>query len=188
MTTPFASAAAHHARHGTPYPAQLHSKLAERFALDGSQTVLELGASGAGPGPGVLALSLTPLADHVYAVHPEPAVLAEGSRLAGERACPNVSWLEGDASAVTRLCLPRIDLCVIGGAFHRMDGERVLADLDTVLAPRGGIAVITSPDGLEDLTDLLAKSAFSRVETTTWEQSAAVTAAVTAVVATRPRR
>ncbi|MFJ8014296.1 class I SAM-dependent methyltransferase [Streptomyces sp. NPDC096339] len=184
MITPFASADPYDARHGAPYPAQLHALLADRFALDGSQTVLELGAIGAGPGPGVLALSLTPQAEHVYSVHPDPAVLAEGSRLAEERGRANVSWLEGDASAVTRLCLPRIDLCVIGGAFHRMDGERVLADLDTVLAPRGGVAVITSPDGLEDLTDLLAKSVFSRVETTSWEQPVAAAAAL----ATRPRR
>ncbi|MFE2168775.1 class I SAM-dependent methyltransferase [Streptomyces sp. NPDC059447] len=185
MTTPFASAAAYPDRHGTPYPAQLHALLADRFVLDGSQTALELGARGAdaGPGPGVLALSLTPSVDHVYAVHPDPEVLAEGSRLAEERGCPNVSWLEGDASAITRLCLPRIDLCVIGGAFDEMDGERVLADLDTVLAPRGGVAVITSPDRLEDLTDVLAKSVFSRVETTSWEQPAGLTA----VVATRPR-
>ncbi|MFD9728648.1 class I SAM-dependent methyltransferase [Streptomyces sp. NPDC059072] len=183
MTTPFASAAAYPERHGTPYPAQLHALLADRFVLDGSQTVLELGAKGAGPGPGVLALSLTASADHVYAVHPDAAVLAEGSRLAEERGCPNVSWLEGDASAVTRLCLPRIDLCVIGGAFHEMDGERLLADLDAVLAPRGGVAVVTSPDRLEDLTDVLAKSVFSRVETTSWEQPATLTA----VVATRPR-
>ncbi|MFD8636584.1 class I SAM-dependent methyltransferase [Streptomyces sp. NPDC059533] len=183
MTTPFASAAEYPARPGTPYPARLHALVADRFVLDGSQTVLELGARGAGTGPGVLALSLSPSADHVYAVHPDPAVLAEAGRLAEERGCPNVSWLEGDASAVTRLCLPRIDLCVIGGAFHEMDGERVLADLDTMLAPRGGVAVITSPDRLEDLTDVLAKSVFSRVETTSWEQPAALTA----VVATRPR-
>lgn len=184
MTTPFASDASYPARHGTPYPAPLHALIADRFALDGAQTVLELGASGAGPGPGLLALSLTALADHVYAVHPDPEVLAGGSRLAEERGCPNVSWLEGDARAVTRLCLPRVDLCVIGGAFHRMDGERLLADLDTVLAPRGGVAVITSQDGLEDVTDVLAKSVFSQVGTTGWEQPVAVAVAC----ATRPRR
>ncbi|MFD7257756.1 class I SAM-dependent methyltransferase [Streptomyces sp. NPDC059874] len=181
MSMPFAS----DARHRPPYEAELPALLADRFALDGSQTVLDLGASSARPdGPGALALSLAAVVDHVYAVHPEPDVLAEGARLAEERGRSNISWLEGDASAVTRLCLPRIDLCVIGDAFHRTDRDRLPADLDTLLAPRGGLALIAAPDDLEDLTDRLAKSAFSRIETTTWDRPVAVTV----IVATRPVR
>ncbi|MFD6225695.1 class I SAM-dependent methyltransferase [Streptomyces sp. NPDC060232] len=139
MSTPFASAAPYYARYRPPYPREFHTLLADRFALDGSQTVLDLGA-----GPGTLSLPLAPLADHVYAVDPEPAMLAEGIRLAEERGLTNISWLRGDDAAVTRLCLPRIDLCVMGRSFHRMDRGRVPADLDEVLAPRGGIAVVTS--------------------------------------------
>ncbi|MEU4353713.1 class I SAM-dependent methyltransferase [Streptomyces virginiae] len=197
MSTPFASAAPYYARYRPPYPRELHTLLVDRFALDGSQTVLDLGA-----GPGTLSLPLAPLSDHVYAVDPEPAMLAEGARLAEERGLTNISWLRGDDAAVTRLCLPRIDLCVIGRAFHRMDRGRVPADLDEVLAPRGGIAVVTSlhrpgdprPAWLtvveevrdrflgsearpadvgadwDDLVERLAKSPLSRVETHRWEQ------------------
>ncbi|MGW7453154.1 class I SAM-dependent methyltransferase [Streptomyces sp. NPDC054787] len=142
MSTPIASTAPYYARYRPPYPAELYELLADRFALDGSQTVLDLGA-----GPGTLALALAPLVDQVYAVDTEPAMLAEGCRLAGERGRRNISWLTGDAACIPRLCLPRIDLCVIGRAFHRMDRARVLADLDTALAPRGGVVVITSPAG-----------------------------------------
>ncbi|WP_328792100.1 MULTISPECIES: class I SAM-dependent methyltransferase [unclassified Streptomyces] len=212
MSTPYASAAPYYARYRPPYPAELHALLADRFALDGSQTVLDLGA-----GPGTISLPLAPLAEHVYAVDPEPAMLAEGCRLAEEQGRRNISWLRGDAAGIGRLCLPRIDLCVIGGAFHRMDRVRVPVDLDAMLAPRGGIAVVTSvaaawpavvdevrarflgPDHgtahgaatrpaasepaaepsdepadmeeVRDVEDHLAKSAFSRVETTTWERS-----------------
>ncbi|MET9596354.1 class I SAM-dependent methyltransferase [Streptomyces sp. NPDC006459] len=205
MSTPFASAAPYYARYRPPYPAECYALLADRFALDGSQTVLDLGA-----GPGTLSLPLAPLVEHVYAVDPEPAMLAEGCRLAEELGRTNVSWLRGDAAGVGRLCLPRLDLCVIGGAFHRMDRVRLLADLDGMLAPRGGIAVATtSPAGsgrsgpgpswpavvdevcarflgadhrpqgpgaepgdeVQDVADRLAKSVFSRVEITTWEQS-----------------
>ncbi|MGW6981529.1 class I SAM-dependent methyltransferase [Streptomyces sp. NPDC054932] len=212
MSTPYASAAPYYARHRPPYPAEFHTLLADRFALDGSQTVLDLGA-----GPGTIALPLAPLAEQVYAVDPEPAMLAEGARLAGEHGSTNIAWLRGDAARIGRLCLPRIDLCVIGGAFHLMDRVRVPDDLDAVLAPRGGIVVVTSlaaagrhgrrpswpavvdevcarflgpghrtahgpaepdelarPEGLkvlQDVEDHLAKSAFSRVGTTTWEQS-----------------
>ncbi len=139
MSTPYASAAPYYARYRPPYPAELHGLLADRFALDGSQTVLDLGA-----GPGTLSLPLAPLAEHVYAVDPEPAMLAEGCRLAEEQGRTNISWLRGDAAGIGRLCLPRLDLCVIGGAFHRMDRVRLLADLDGMLAPRGGIAVVTT--------------------------------------------
>lgn len=199
MSTPFASAAPYYARYRSPYPAELYELLADRFALDGSQTVLDLGA-----GPGTISLPLAPLVEHVYAVDPEPAMLAEGCRLAEERGLGNISWLEGDDTGITRLCLPRIDLCVIGKAFHRMDRARVPADLDTLLAPRGGIALVTSPADphtprpswlgvieevrvrflgpdyraaygpathpADDLVDHLAKSPFSRVDTTTWDQ------------------
>ncbi|MFF4448400.1 class I SAM-dependent methyltransferase [Streptomyces sp. NPDC001502] len=218
MSTPYASAAPYYARYRPPYPGELYALLVDRFALDGSQTVLDLGA-----GPGTLSLPLAPLAEHVYAVDPEPAMLAEGCALAEEQGSRNISWLRGDAAGIGRLCLPRIDLCVIGGAFHRMDRVRVPADLDAVLAPRGGIAVVTSvaaawpsvvdevrtrflgPDDgaadgtavttrsadepaderadepadgpadmeeLRDVEDHLAKSVFSRVETTTWVRSA----------------
>ncbi|MFB7176975.1 class I SAM-dependent methyltransferase [Streptomyces sp. NPDC056257] len=139
MSTPYASAAPYYARYRPPYPAEFYELLADRFALDGSQTVLDLGA-----GPGPITLALAPLADQVYAVDPDPAMLAEGSRLAEERGLANTSWLVGDAAGIGRLCLPRIDLCVIGRAFHLMDRDRVPADLDAVLAPRGGIVLVDS--------------------------------------------
>lgn len=215
MSTPYASAAPYYARYRPPYPAELYALVVDRFALDGSQTVLDLGA-----GPGTISLPLAPWAEHVYAVDPEPAMLAEGCRLAEEQGHRNISWLRGDAAGIGRLCLPRTDLCVIGGAFHRMDRAQVPADLDAVLAPRGGIVVVTTgaaawpavvdevrarflgpdhgtahgattrpaaeaavrpaagpsdePAGTEEVRDVedhLAKSAFSRVETTTWERS-----------------
>ncbi|MFD5623466.1 class I SAM-dependent methyltransferase [Streptomyces yangpuensis] len=200
MSTPFASAAPYYARYRPPYPREFLALLTDRFVLDGSQTVLDLGA-----GPGTLGLPLAPLAEHVYAVDPEPEMLAEGARLAEERGLRNISWLRGDDAAVTRLCLPRIDLCVIGRAFRRMDRVRVLADLDEVLAPRGGVAVVealhrpgdprpawltvveevrerflgpgqTGQTGRsdrgdwDDLCDVLAKSPLSRVETHRWDQ------------------
>ncbi|MEV7172440.1 class I SAM-dependent methyltransferase [Streptomyces sp. NPDC093224] len=204
MSTPFASAAPYYARHRPPYPPEFHERLADRFALDGSQTLLDLGA-----GPGTACLPLAPLAEHVYAVDPEPAMLAEGRGAAAARGLTNITWLTGDDAGIGRLCLPRIDLCVIGSAFHLMDRTRVLDDLDPLLAHRAGIAIVTpldrpgepeppwravvdevrerflgpgAPPGEppaeygETLRDLLAKSAFSRVETHVWEQPIRCTA------------
>ncbi|MFE4514239.1 class I SAM-dependent methyltransferase [Kitasatospora sp. NPDC056783] len=141
----FASGAAHYARYQPPYPGELFGLLAEDFGLNGTQTVLDLGS-----GPGTLALPLSRLVARVIAVDPEPGMLREGRAAAERRNIDNIRWRQGDSSGLRALGLPPLDLCVMGRSFHWMARERVLADLDGLVHPRGGVVLVaTRPSGTE---------------------------------------
>lgn len=134
----FASAAPYYAQFRPGYPDALYQHLRTQFGLNGSQHMLDLGC-----GPGTIAL---PLASHVAVVHavdPEPAMLAEGIRLAHAQGAANIAWRAGDSTMLNRMGLPTIALCTMGKAIHWMDQRRVLADLDHVIAPAGGLAFVS---------------------------------------------
>lgn len=135
----FAATAPYYARYRPPYPDDFYTLLADRFRLDGTQAALDLGS-----GPGTIALPLARMAGHVYAVDPAVAMLDEGRRLAHEHAITNVTWLEGTSGDITRLGLPPLDVCTMGKSFHWTDRGRALADLDTLIAPGGGLTLISS--------------------------------------------
>ena len=134
----FASTAEYYARYRAGYPPELFSYLVERFALDGTQTVLDLGC-----GTGQLALPLAPHVARVHAVDPEPAMLDEGQRLATERGLDNIAWRRGDSYHLNTLELPTVDLVTMGASFHWTDREALLAALDTLVAARGAVVVVS---------------------------------------------
>ncbi|MER5757688.1 class I SAM-dependent methyltransferase [Streptomyces sp. NPDC002082] len=150
MTDPstlFASTAWFYARYRPWYPEGFFDLLTSRFALDGTQTVLDLGC-----GPGMVALPLADRVAQVYAVDPEPGMLAEGTRLARERHAPNIQWRRGDSTTITRMDLPPQDLCVMAKAFHWMNRPQVLADLDQLITEHGGVVVASAgPPGTTTL-------------------------------------
>ncbi|MER5570456.1 methyltransferase domain-containing protein, partial [Streptomyces goshikiensis] len=65
-------AAHHYAAFRPRYPEEFFTLLADRFGLDGTQTVLDLGC-----GPGTITIPLASRAGHVYAVDIEPAMINE---------------------------------------------------------------------------------------------------------------
>ncbi|MGW6880215.1 class I SAM-dependent methyltransferase [Streptomyces goshikiensis] len=143
----FASAAEHYVRFRPWYPEELFALLAERFVLDGTQTAMDLGC-----GPGMSALPLAPRVVRLYAIDPEPGMLAAGARLAAERNVTNIEWINSDSTQITALGLPPIDLCVMAKSFHWFDRPRVLADLDHLITPGGGIAIASAgPPGTTPL-------------------------------------
>lgn len=193
----FTGAAPFYARYRPGYPAALFTTLGERFGLDGTQEVLDLGC-----GTGQMALRLAPLVAHVHAVDPDPQMLDAGATLATAAEVDNISWRDGDSSRLDALDLPELDLVTMGASFHWTDRPALLDDLDRHLAPTGAVVLASggppataTPPPWHDIvtqvrtahlgpqrragkgtythprlthTDVLLSSAFSDIDITTW--------------------
>ncbi|WP_331742936.1 class I SAM-dependent methyltransferase [Kitasatospora sp. NBC_01300] len=141
----FTSGAPHYARYQPRYPRGLYDHLTEKFELNGTQTALDLGC-----GPGTLALPLSRLVARVIAVDPEPGMLEAGATIAERQNVDNIQWKRGGSSDLRALGIPPLDLCVMGRSFHWMSREQVLADLDGLVNPQGGVVLVaTTPSETE---------------------------------------
>ena len=136
--TAFATTAAYYARYRPHYPEALYQHLTRRFHLDGTQTVLDLGT-----GPGIIAVPLARLVSRVFAVDPDPDMLIEGAAAATRADITNILWRLGDSAALPLLKLPPLDLTTIGKAFHWMNREQTITDLDRITKPGGAVALIS---------------------------------------------
>ncbi|MFE3760402.1 class I SAM-dependent methyltransferase [Streptomyces sp. NPDC059104] len=191
----------YYARFRPAYDDHLFTLLGTRFALDGTQRVLDLGA-----GPGTLTLPLAALVREVIAVDPEPDMLAEGRRLASEAGVGGIDWRLGDSGTLLALGVGPVLLAVMGASFHWTDRERLLQDLDTLIEPGGAVVLATCGARHEDLAlpawlpaveevrnrylgpnrrpdsgpgaypavrheDVLLRSPFSRIEAVHWDRT-----------------
>ena len=102
--TIYQGAAAHY-RHGRPaYSPQLEAVLAEELDLDGSGRLLDGGC-----GPGILTVRLAHLFAEAVGLDPDPAMLAEGRRVAQERGITNIRWVQALAEDLPGRRRGRID-------------------------------------------------------------------------------
>ena len=137
MTEPgeiFASTAPYYARYRQPYDRRAFAAIATAFGLGADSTVLDLGT-----GTGHVALGLAPLVGRVVAVDPSADMLAVARAADGPA---NVTWRLGDSTRLAELGLERLDAVTMGRSFHWMDRPAVLADLDRLVVPHGGIALL----------------------------------------------
>jgi ubiquinone/menaquinone biosynthesis C-methylase UbiE len=128
----FVSTAPYYARFRSGYPPAFFDHLVDRFGLDGTQTVLDLGC-----GTGQIALWLAPHVAKVFAVDPEPTMLEEGRRLADELGITTIDWQHGDSRHLDKLELSDLDLVTMGASFHWTDRDTLLGILDSFITPNG---------------------------------------------------
>jgi len=137
----FCGKAGYYARYRRGYPPAVFDTIVSRFSLDPGSAVLDLGC-----GTGNVAIPLAQRGLKVYAVDPDPEMREVGqSRAEADRV--SISWMAGSDATLTMLGLPPLRLCTMGLSFHWMDRPVVLATLDTLIEPGGGIACISRSDG-----------------------------------------
>jgi SAM-dependent methyltransferase len=127
----FESVAAEYERHRPEYPEEALRWAAEQLGLEPGARVLDVGA-----GTGKLTRGLVALGFEVAAVEPGGPMLAQ-LRLA----VPDAEALEGPAEAIP---LPdaSVEAAFAGQAFHWFDRQRALPELQRVIAPGGGVALL----------------------------------------------
>jgi SAM-dependent methyltransferase len=136
----FASTAPYYARYRAAYAPEFYAHLAARFGLDGTQRILDLGT-----GTGTIALALSEHVREVVAVDPEPGMLGEGRRLAGERGVTTIDWRLGDSHGLKDMQLGSFHLAALGQAFHWTDRDGLLALLDHMINPLGAVVLVGGP-------------------------------------------
>lgn len=99
--------------------------------------VLDLGC-----GPGVIALHLAWRGIQVIAVDPSEEMLTAARQAAAERDVDGIEWRIGDSTRLMEL--PAVGGVAIGDAFHYMDRDQTLRDLDGIVEPGGFVALVVS--------------------------------------------
>ncbi|WP_435347915.1 class I SAM-dependent methyltransferase [Haloarchaeobius sp. HRN-SO-5] len=145
----FAGTEEYYASHRPGYGEETVAFLRERFDLDGSERVLDLGC-----GAGQIAI---PLASHVGSVvgmDPNEAMLRQAEARAAEAGVENVEWVVGSDADVDA-DLGTVDLTTMGRSFHWMDQAATLDRIHDVTAPGGGggVAIVTDGEWLTKGTE-----------------------------------
>jgi SAM-dependent methyltransferase len=135
--TLFEGAAAHY-RHGRPpYSLRLEGVLTEELGLDGRGRLLDGGC-----GPGILTVRLAGLFEEAVGLDPDPAMLAEGERVADERGITNIRWVRAVAEDLPEAAPGAYRLVTFGSSFHWTDEVRVAETVYDLLEPGGALALI----------------------------------------------
>jgi ubiquinone/menaquinone biosynthesis C-methylase UbiE len=127
----FDSGAEAYERGRPSYPDEAIAHLIDVLGLGPGRRVLDLAA-----GTGKMTRLLVPSGVDLVAVEP-----VAGMRGAFAAAVPGVEILDGTAEAIP---LPdaSVDAVVVAQAFHWFDREKALAEIDRVLKPSGGVALV----------------------------------------------
>jgi SAM-dependent methyltransferase len=141
----FRSTVPHYIAGRLRYPAPLVTAVVAALGIEGRGRVLDLGC-----GPGFLAVAFAPRVAEVVAMDPEPDMLA-AARQAASGAPGRIGFVLGGSDELGPE-LGRFDLVTMGRSFHWMDRDRTLALLDTLIEPRGGVALFADrhPDAPEN--------------------------------------
>ena len=135
--TIYHGAAAHYRRGRPAYSPQLEAVLTEELGLDGAGRLLDGGC-----GPGILTVRLAHLFDEAVGLDPDPAMLAEGRRLADDRGIRTIRWVHARAEDLPAAAPGPYRLITFGQSFHWTDEARVAEVAYDLLEPGGALALI----------------------------------------------
>ena len=138
----FASTEEYYARHRPGYGDAAVRHLCQRFALDDSARVLDLGC-----GAGQITVPLAAHAGEVVGMDPNEAMLREARRRAEAAGIENVEWVVGSDSDLSD-DLGTVRLTAMGRSFHWMDQEATLDRLYRMTERGGGVALLDDPEWL----------------------------------------
>ena len=135
--TIYEGAAAHYRYGRPPYSPQLEVALTAELDLDGSGALLDVGC-----GPGILTVRLAHLFGDAVGLDPDPAMLAEGRRVAHEQSITNVRWVQALAEDLPGAAPGPYRVVTFGQSFHWTDAARVAEAVYDMLEPGGTLALI----------------------------------------------
>jgi len=135
--TIYLGSAAHYRRGRPAYSPDLEAVLTRQAGLDGNGRLLD-----AGCGPGVLTVRLAHLFTQAVGLDPDPGMLAEGRRAAGERGIANIRWVQGLAEDLPAAAPGPYRLVTFGQSFHWTDERPVAETVYDMLEPGGALALI----------------------------------------------
>ncbi|MGD7008569.1 class I SAM-dependent methyltransferase [Metabacillus sp. 84] len=134
----FKGTASYYAKYRPVYPPELVRFLVNRYSLDGTGRLLDLGC-----GTGQLTLRFADWFERITGIDPEEEMLIEAKRRSEDARIGHCEWIGGRAEDYVRsLSHDSIRLVMIAKAFHWMDQQTVLGQLYEAIAPGGGVAII----------------------------------------------
>lgn len=135
-SNPFRSTEAYYAEHRPGYGDAAIDYLCERFALDESSRVLDLGC-----GAGHITVPLAAHVAEIVGMDPNEEMLREARKRAEKAGRENIEWMVGSDADVGDE-LGKFALTTMGRSFHWMNQERTLERLYSMTEPGGGVALV----------------------------------------------
>jgi ubiquinone/menaquinone biosynthesis C-methylase UbiE len=132
----FAGTAAYYAHYRPPVPPALFERITAAFGLDGRGRLLDLGC-----GTGELTVPLRPWFAGAVGLDASAEMLVEARRRAEAAGIEDITWLHAPAESISP-ALGQFRLATIGNAFHWMDRREVLARLEAIVEPEGGLVLM----------------------------------------------
>jgi ubiquinone/menaquinone biosynthesis C-methylase UbiE len=135
----FKGTAWYYARYRQGYPEPFFIHITERFHLDETGRLLDLGC-----GTGQLAIPLAKRFEQVIGMDPEPEMLAEAKVQARKAGVTTITWIEGGSADLEDMKAQpgTFRLVTMGSSFHWMDRDAILQTLAKLIVPSGGIVIV----------------------------------------------